>query len=203
MCLGNDFRMTDFNNFITGYYFGGGKTHSKQETIPDFSFFTDWLAGMLKFKYEFTAGNWSWLLKDKFKTDQLAFDKFFYFLEKFKKSVISYSKLDLTEAQINYCIINQTDGLWCTSGNLDKNYFKYIGQLKTIYLLRIGTSSALFGLLVNKKGKVVELRNTDVTGHFLVKKIEDQFGLNLNLDWQELETDNDELALLRKYIYRR
>lgn len=200
MFLGNDFRMTDLNNFITGYYFGGGKTYSKQDNIPDFGFYTDWLAGMLNVKYEHIPQNWSWLLKDKFKTDKLAFDKFFYFLEKFKKSAISYSKLDLSEDQISYCIINQTDTLWCIRGNIDENYFKYIRQLQTIYLLKIGTSSALFSLLVNKKGKVIETRNTDITGRFLIQKIEEQFGLKVNSGWQELQIDRDEL--LRKYVYK-
>lgn len=201
MFLGNDFRMTDFNNFINGYYLGGGKTHSKQSTIPDFGFYTDWLAGILKHKYEFTTQNWCWLLKDRFKTDQLAFEKFFYYLEKFKKSAISYSRLDLTETNINYCTSNQTNVLWCIKGNGDKNYFKYIGQLQTIYLIKIGTSPALFSLFVNKKGKVVETRNTDITGRLLTKKIEDQFGLDLNPDWRELEMDSEELSLLRKHIY--
>lgn len=201
ICLGNDFRMTDLNNFITGYYLGGGKTYSKQDNIPDFHFYTNWLAGILKIKYEGISQNWSWLLKDKFKTDKLAFDKFFYYLEKFKKSAISYSKLDLTEAQINYCIINQTNALWCIEGNIDKNYFKHIRQLQTIYLLKIGTSSALFSLLVNKKGKIAETRNTDITGRFLIQKIEKQFGLNLDPDWQEFRMDREELSLLRKYIY--
>ncbi|MFB9108510.1 hypothetical protein [Flavobacterium gyeonganense] len=84
MYLGNDYGIIALNHFVTGFLVGGGQFYDKNLNHPDFSLFTDCLGGILKYKYESSSMNWSWLLLDKYKEDKKALDKFFSYLKQFK-----------------------------------------------------------------------------------------------------------------------
>lgn len=180
MFLGNDFSIQSLNNFITGFAFAGGKTYDKSLNYPDFALFTNWLGGRLNYKYEASAMNWSWLLLNKFKDDKKAFAKFFYYLDQFKKSEPEVIMIKINKKNIQQALGSNLSLLWCGISNSPDSYSNNLQKVDRVILYKLRPGKTLFCLLLSKNNKVLESRNTDITGKVLQKKIERQFGIRLD-----------------------
>lgn len=197
MYLGNDYGIIALNHFVTGFMVGGGQFYDKKLNLPDFSLFTDWLGGVLKYKYESSSMNWSWLLLDKYKDDKKAFDKFFSYLKQFKTADAEVLIVPLSKTNIQYAIDHKEDQLWCKVGNISKSYYTNVKKIDKIVLFKLKPSRTLFSLLVTKDNKVLDTRNTDMTDRILRNKIEKQFGINL--DKYKAINSTDSKTILRKH----
>lgn len=197
MYLDNDYGIVSLNRFVAGFICGGGQLYDKKVNYPDFSLFTDWLGGILKFKYENSAMNWSWLLLDKYKDDKKALEKFFFYLKQFKAADNEVVIVTLTKANIQYAIEHKKDQLWCKVGNISKSYYSNLKKVDKIVLFKLKPSRTLFSLLVNKDNKVMEIRNKDMTGRILRNKLEKQFGIVLD-KWKAINSA-DSVKMLHQY----
>jgi hypothetical protein len=197
MYLGNDYGIIALNLFVTGFLFGGGKFYDKKQGYPDFCLFSNWLGGILKYKFEKSGMNWCWLLLDKYKDDKIAFEKFFFYLKQFKETKVEVIVVPLTKANIHFSIKHGTNQLWCKVGRSSKTYFYYLRKIDKLILFKIKPSRTLFTLMVNINNKVLETRNSDMTGKVLRIKIEEQFGIELS-NWKALNA-NDSKTILRQF----
>jgi hypothetical protein len=197
MYLGNDYGIIALNHFVWGFNCGGGKFYSKKLNYPDFSLFTDWLGGMLKFKYEGSSMNWSSLLLEKYKEDKKALEKFFFYLKQFKAANNEVVLVSLTKKNIQYAIEHKADYLWCKVGNTSKLYYNNLKKIDKIVLFKLYPSRTLFSLLVSKDNKVIETRNSDMTDNILRNKIEKQFAIDLK-KWKAINSA-DSKAILHQY----
>ncbi len=197
MYLGNDYGIIALNHFLTGFMLGGGQFYDKKLNYPDFSLFTDWLGGILKFKHERSSMNWSWLLLDKYKDDKKALKKFFFYLKQFKTAENEVIIVPLSKANIQYAIDHKENHLWCKVGNISKTYYNNLKRVDKIILFKLKPSRTLFSVLVTKDNKVIDTSNTDMTDRILRNKIERQFGIELD-KWKAISSI-DGKTILRKY----
>lgn len=197
MVLGHSVGITALDHFIQGYSWGGGRFYDKKSGYPDFSLFTDWLCGMIKYKHEYSSMNWHWHLLNKYKDEEKALKKFFDYLNQFKKSRYECMVVPLKKNDILYSIGNKTNALWCKAGNTSGSYYAHLKKTDKIILFKMTPSRTLFSLMVSKDGKVSETRNTDITGRLLRKKIEMQFGIDLG-SYKAVDSEKS-AKILRKY----
>lgn len=178
MYLGNNFGIIALNNFVTGFMIGAGQLYGKKPGYPDFSLFTAWLGGILKYNYESSPMNWSWLLLDKYKDDKKALKKFFFYLKQFQSAKIEVIVIPLAKTNIEYAVEHKANHLWCGVGKVSKSYYSNLKKIDKIVLFQLKPSRTLFSLLVNKDNKLLDARNTDMTNRVLLNKIEEQFGID-------------------------
>lgn len=179
MYLGNDYGIISLNHFVTGFMVGGGQFYDKKLNSPDFSLFTDWLGGILKYNYEKSPMNWSSLLLNKYKDDKKALEKFFFYLKQFKTADNEVVIVPITTANIQYAIDHKKNQLWCKVGNVSKSYYNNLKKVEKIILFKLKPSRTLFSLLMSKDNKILDTRNTDITDGILRNQIEKQFGIDL------------------------
>jgi hypothetical protein len=174
MYLGNGCTIESLNNFVLGFIFGGGKSNHKSSSYPDFSLFTGWIGGIFKYKYENSSGNWSWFLTEKYPNKEKALNKFFHYLQVFKKEKIEVTVIPIKKEQVEYSIKNQLNYIYCGNNN---SYDRNLRKLDRIILFKIGRSRTLFCIAIDKNDKILDQRNTDMTGNILLRKIEKQFNM--------------------------
>lgn len=199
MYLGNDYGIIALNHFVTGFMVGGGQFYDKKLNYPDFSLFTDWLGGILNYKYDKSSMNWSWLLLDKYKDDKKALEKFFFYLKQFKSADNEVVIVPLTIANIQYAIDNKEDQLWCKVGNVSKSYYSNLKKVDKIILFKLKPSRTLFSLFISKDNKVMDTRNTDMTDRILRNQIEKQFGIDLD-KWKTISSVHSKVILRQHKI---
>jgi len=179
MYLGNDYGIAALNCFVTGFRFGGGEFYSRKLNYPNFNLFTEWLGGVLKYKYENSSVSWSGLLLEKYKDDRKALEKFFYYLNRFKTSESEVAVVPLKNENIEFALQNKTGYLWCKVGNVSKSYYDNVKKIDKLILFKLNPSKTLFLLIIDKNSKIIDDRNIDMTDKILRSKIEKQFGINL------------------------
>ena len=197
MFLGNDYGVIALNHFVTGFIVGGGQYYDKKLNYPNFSLFTDWLGGLWNTKYEKYAMNWSWLLLAKYKDDKKALKKFFYYLSKFKSVNKEVVIVRLTKTNIQYAINHNENQLLCKVSNVSKSYYSNLKKIERIILFKLYPSNTQFSLLVDKNGKVIDSRNTDMTNRILKIQIEKQFGIKV--DKYKAVESADSNKILKQY----
>jgi hypothetical protein len=197
MFLGNDCDTKALDHFIYGFKTGGGQLHDSKLNYPDFTLFTDWVGGMLKINSVKSSVGWHWLLKDKFKDDKKAWNKFFQYLRQYKESEPEVLIIPIKESNIEYSINNNFGYLWCISGSGGETYKRNLKKINSIVVYNLKPSRTTFALLLDKKGKVIESRNSDMTGRILLKEIEKQFNISLS-KIKPLSTV-DSIVTLRKH----
>jgi hypothetical protein len=190
-------KMTVLDSFLSGLVLFRDDSFfiDEKHIFPNFNLFTTWIGGMLNYPYKSSSGNYSWLIKEKFKTEKKSYDKFFEYLSEFKKSKIYYLKIELTNDNIRHCLENRNFELRCGYGNsTEKAYMKNVKKLKSIFIYQLKPSKSIFVILTDKNDSILDNSNVDMTGRVLLKEINLQFNLNINEeDLREVESNCNEI----------
>lgn len=196
--LGNNIGVTSLDLLIRGFRLANGKFIDEKKLYPNFNLFTSWLGGMIDYPYQGSSFGWCWLLLDKYKDEKISLEKFFEYLDIFKLAKYKIEIAEIKEFNTEYSINNNFCEVWCQTGytrvvdgNQDKAYMNLynenVKKIDKIVVFSLTPSKTQFPILLDKNEKVLELRNTDMTGK-IKNKIMRQFHLD-NKDFNYIEGD--------------
>lgn len=185
------------NSFLLGFQFLREPNFfiDKKHRYPNFNFFTTWIGGILNYPNENSSGNWSFLIKEKYKTEKKSFEKFFDFLTQFKNSKVYSLKIDISNENKNYCLNNRFFKILCGTESMnEKLYIKNIKNIEKIFIFQLKPSKSLFVFLIDKNDSIIDDRNVDMTGKILLKTLNKQFNLKIsNRNLKKVDLNNKDI----------
>lgn len=180
-----DRKISTLWNFIQGYQFSLTMNKWNENSFPNFGWFSTWIKGRIDSEYDLSAGWKRHILTNLNDDEDLAFEKFFHYLEEFKSSKPKCKFMTISESQKRFQ--NHSHG---------KKWIDIYDRTKTILIFRLPPSESYWCFYINKKDELLA-EEFEASQEEIINRI--KYNFQVSEDWNRLDEEQG-LEKLRKLI---